>query len=321
MHVIPVLQVKDRKIVGERMKAHVAAADTTPLLIFPEGTCVNNEYCVMFKRGAFDLDATVCPIAIKYNKIFVDAFWNSRRQSFTAHLVGLLLVVCLSIWARHNVVVTSRHSSVMNATPSIVTLGVTAGTMYTLLCCNCPWYIDICTLHSVKGRQGVATHLREKVAFVTEAQLYGTCLSESTSDGVQLKLMTSWAVVCDVYFLEPQTKGSDETAQQFAERVQKLIAQRANLHIAPWDGYLKYYNLGDKVSCAGSHTTIHNVVVTKMFGPAVSKPVCSAYLSASTELGLFDWLATDNMLQPFRHLCCELSLVEMMLGLLCSILT
>lgn len=69
------------------MKAHVAAADTTPLLIFPEGTCVNNEYCVMFKRGAFDLGCTVCPIAIKYNKIFVDAFWNSRRQSFTAHLV------------------------------------------------------------------------------------------------------------------------------------------------------------------------------------------------------------------------------------------
>lgn len=79
--------MKDRKVVGERMKAHVAAQDTTPLLIFPEGTCVNNEYCVMFKRGAFDLDATVCPIAIKYNKIFVDAFWNSRRQSFTAHLV------------------------------------------------------------------------------------------------------------------------------------------------------------------------------------------------------------------------------------------
>ena len=80
-------QVKDRLIVAERMKAHVQAPGTTPLLIFPEGTCVNNEYCVMFKRGAFDLGATVCPIAIKYNKIFVDAFWNSKRQSFTAHLV------------------------------------------------------------------------------------------------------------------------------------------------------------------------------------------------------------------------------------------
>lgn len=83
-------QVKDRAIVAERMKAHVQAADTTPLLIFPEGTCVNNEYCVMFKRGAFDLGATVCPVAIKYNKIFVDAFWNSKRQSFTAHLVHIL---------------------------------------------------------------------------------------------------------------------------------------------------------------------------------------------------------------------------------------
>ena len=59
--------------------------------------------------------------------------------------------------------------------------------------------------------------------------------------------MTSWAVVCDVYFLEPQTKQENETSQQFAERVQRLIAKRANLHIAPWDGYLKYYNLADKV--------------------------------------------------------------------------
>jgi len=39
------------------------------------------------QRGAFDIGATVYPIAIKYNKIFVDAFWNSRKQSFTAHLV------------------------------------------------------------------------------------------------------------------------------------------------------------------------------------------------------------------------------------------
>lgn len=80
-------QVKDRALVAKRMKEHVAAAETTPLLIFPEGTCVNNEYCVMFKRGAFDLGATVYPVAIKYNKIFVDAFWNSRKQSFTNHLV------------------------------------------------------------------------------------------------------------------------------------------------------------------------------------------------------------------------------------------
>lgn len=140
-------EAKDRTLVARRMKEHVHNPNSTPLLIFPEGTCVNNEYVVMFKRGAFDLDATVCPIAIKYNKIFVDAFWNSKRQSFSSHLV---------------------------------------------------------------------------------------------------KLMCSWALVCDVWFLEPQTRRPDETAQQFAERVQRMIADKARLRVAPWDGYLKYYNLGDK---------------------------------------------------------------------------
>ena len=84
------MQVKDRLLVLQRMKQHVANPDTTPLLIFPEGTCVNNEYTVMFKRGAFDLNAIVCPVAIKYNKIFVDAFWNSKRQSFTSHIVSTI---------------------------------------------------------------------------------------------------------------------------------------------------------------------------------------------------------------------------------------
>ena len=56
---------QDRILVSERMKEHVAAPDTVPLLIFPEGTCVNNEYTVLFKKGAFELGAAVCPIAIK----------------------------------------------------------------------------------------------------------------------------------------------------------------------------------------------------------------------------------------------------------------
>jgi glycerol-3-phosphate O-acyltransferase 3/4 len=81
------VQVKDRDVVHKRMLEHVHDPAAMPLLVFPEGTCVNNEYSVMFKRGAFDLGATVCPVAIKYNKIFVDAFWNSRRQAFTTYIV------------------------------------------------------------------------------------------------------------------------------------------------------------------------------------------------------------------------------------------
>ncbi|KAF5198854.1 Glycerol-3-phosphate acyltransferase 3-like [Thalictrum thalictroides] len=69
MHTVIPLQLRD----------HVQGADNNPLLIFPEGTCVNNHYTVMFKKGAIELGCTVCPIAIKYNKIFVDAFWNNRQ--------------------------------------------------------------------------------------------------------------------------------------------------------------------------------------------------------------------------------------------------
>jgi glycerol-3-phosphate O-acyltransferase 3/4 len=34
-----------------RIKAHIQNPSNNPLLVFPEGVCVNNEYCVMFKKG------------------------------------------------------------------------------------------------------------------------------------------------------------------------------------------------------------------------------------------------------------------------------
>ncbi|KAK1365301.1 putative glycerol-3-phosphate 1-O-acyltransferase [Heracleum sosnowskyi] len=132
---------ENREIVARKIREHVEGADNNPLLIFPEGTCVNNHYSVMFKKGAFEIGSTVCPIAIKYNKLFADAFWNSRKQSFTKHL---------------------------------------------------------------------------------------------------LRLMTSWAVVCDVWYLEPQNLMPGETPIEFAERVRNIISVRAGLKMVPWDGYLKY---------------------------------------------------------------------------------
>ena len=53
--------------------------------------------------------------------------------------------------------------------------------------------------------------------------------------------MTSWAVVCDVWYLEPQTRKREESAAMFAERIKQLIAKRAGLTAVPWDGYLKHY--------------------------------------------------------------------------------
>ncbi|ESW30911.1 hypothetical protein PHAVU_002G192600 [Phaseolus vulgaris] len=86
-------------IVDLRLRELVQGANNNPLLIFPEGTCVNNHYIVMFM---VHLNLAVCPVAIKYNQIFVDAFWNSRQQSFTTHLLQLMTswaVVC-DVWVR-----------------------------------------------------------------------------------------------------------------------------------------------------------------------------------------------------------------------------
>ena len=65
---------------------------------------------------------------------------------------------------------------------------------------------------------------------------------------LQFKLMTSWALVADIYFLPPQTIGQNESSADFAKRVQKMIADVAKLRICDWDGYLKYYNLAQKVT-------------------------------------------------------------------------
>jgi len=137
----------DRAKVAEKIKKHVCDPKNLPLLLFPEGVCVNNEYCVMFKKGAFELGATVYPIAIKYNKLFSDPFYNSRTQTFVTHL---------------------------------------------------------------------------------------------------LRLMKSWAVVCDVYYMEPQAIQPGESTVDFTDRIKKMICKKAGIIDVPWDGYLKYFKPSEK---------------------------------------------------------------------------
>ena len=103
---------------------------------------MNNEYVVQFKKFVFELGVPINPVAIKYNKVFVDAYWNSREQSFFQHL---------------------------------------------------------------------------------------------------LRLMTSWAVVVDVWFLDQQHIRPGESAADFATRVQRMIAARAGIKAVDWDGYMKYW--------------------------------------------------------------------------------
>jgi glycerol-3-phosphate O-acyltransferase 3/4 len=51
----------------DSLKKHVESSDTwkNPMVIFPEGTCVNNKYVIRFQKGAFELGVKVCPVGIK----------------------------------------------------------------------------------------------------------------------------------------------------------------------------------------------------------------------------------------------------------------
>lgn len=142
---------KNRHLVAEKLRTHAEDPDRFPLLVFPEGTCVNNEYVVEFKKRVFELGVPINPIAIKYNKVFVDGYWNSRAQSFGSYLFSL---------------------------------------------------------------------------------------------------MTSWAVICDVWYMDPVTIAPGETAVQFAKRVQVAIARRAGLKAVDWDGYMKYWRPSERFFAA-----------------------------------------------------------------------
>ncbi|VTJ64932.1 Hypothetical predicted protein [Marmota monax] len=114
---------------------HVQDKSKLPILIFPEGTCINNTSVMMFKKGSFEIGATVYPVAIKYDPQFGDAFWNSSKY-------------------------------------------------------------------------GMVTYL--------------------------LRMMTSWAIVCSVWYLPPMTREKDEDAVQFANRVKSAIARQGGLVDLLW---------------------------------------------------------------------------------------
>jgi 1-acyl-sn-glycerol-3-phosphate acyltransferase len=43
-----------------RLKEHVEDPNKLPILIFPEGTCINNTSVMQFKKGSFEVSAFTC---------------------------------------------------------------------------------------------------------------------------------------------------------------------------------------------------------------------------------------------------------------------
>ncbi|CAF1536527.1 unnamed protein product [Adineta steineri] len=52
-------------------------------------------------------------------------------------------------------------------------------------------------------------------------------------------MMTSWAIVVDVYYLPPMYIGKNESPTDFARRVKAAIANTGGLVDLEWDAYLK----------------------------------------------------------------------------------
>lgn len=48
-----------------RLKQHVSDPRNPPILIFPEGTCINNTSVMQFKKGSFEVGGVIYPVAIK----------------------------------------------------------------------------------------------------------------------------------------------------------------------------------------------------------------------------------------------------------------
>ncbi|XP_065574160.1 glycerol-3-phosphate acyltransferase 3-like [Artemia franciscana] len=132
--------VKERAAVTKRIKEHLAKPDELPMLIFPEGTCINNTSVMQFKKGSFEAGGRIYPVAIKYDARFADPFWNSAQSTMIQHLYSI---------------------------------------------------------------------------------------------------MTSWAIVCDVWYLPPMSQDEGESAIEFSNRVKAAIARQGGLVNLQWDGLLK----------------------------------------------------------------------------------
>ncbi|KAE9533072.1 hypothetical protein AGLY_009500 [Aphis glycines] len=135
-------EAKDREIVAMRLREHVSNPTNPPILVFPEGTCINNTSVMQFKKGSFEVGSVIYPVAIKYDPRFGDAFWNSSKYTMIQHL-----------------------------------------------------YL----------------------------------------------MMTSWAIVCDVWYLPPMYQNENESGADFANRVKRVIADQGGLVDLVWDGQLKRY--------------------------------------------------------------------------------
>ncbi|VDM53220.1 unnamed protein product [Angiostrongylus costaricensis] len=83
-------EANDRRLVTAILREHCRSSTNLPILIFPEGTCINNTSVMMFKKGSFEVSTKIYPIAMKYDSRFGDPFWNSSSQSWCEYMFRMM---------------------------------------------------------------------------------------------------------------------------------------------------------------------------------------------------------------------------------------
>ncbi|KAI8034641.1 glycerol-3-phosphate acyltransferase 4 [Drosophila gunungcola] len=93
-------QLHDREALGLILRMHCSAKDRPPVLLFPEGTCINNTAVMQFKKGSFAVSDIVYPVAIRYDRRFGEAFWDSARYSMLRYMVMVVSswCICCDVW-------------------------------------------------------------------------------------------------------------------------------------------------------------------------------------------------------------------------------
>ncbi|XP_016986673.1 glycerol-3-phosphate acyltransferase 3 [Drosophila rhopaloa] len=93
-------ELADREALGLVLRLHCAAKDRPPVLLFPEGTCINNTAVMQFKKGSFAVSDVVCPVAIRYDRRFGEAYWDSTRYSMLRYMLMVVSswCICCDVW-------------------------------------------------------------------------------------------------------------------------------------------------------------------------------------------------------------------------------
>lgn len=80
-------EMRDRTLVKQRLRTHTDTEGSLPVLMFPEGVCINNSAVFQFSKGSFEAGADIYPIAMKYDLRFGDPFWG--EFGFFMHLLRM----------------------------------------------------------------------------------------------------------------------------------------------------------------------------------------------------------------------------------------